>query len=228
MSTMQGGHHRTLLNGLAPEPARCSMAIPGLVPLLLTVVLGAVAARRRANSTYLEFRPRFLRPCVGERDNALVAMDVTTATYEKRGRTTVVFSVNMTYSRTADQWYKGVGVIEKCDQIVSAATCRVFRVLETKDICGLMMNPAMPWFKIVEDVQPKLSCPITEGSYTLSNGRMSLDLLSALSGTLQLEGPVWRLRGHIVNSRGALQFCMDAAGELFRVRKRRKKTSSEQ
>ncbi|XP_052131983.1 uncharacterized protein LOC127751854 [Frankliniella occidentalis] len=196
--------------------------VRGLVPVLAplaALVLCASAARRITDSTYLVLRPKFVRPCEGEPDNAMKSVDVTS---EMRGRTTVVFHANMTFTRTADKWHKGYCAVEKCDQTVSAATCKFYRPIETPEICSYMMNPAMPWFKIVDSVQPKLSCPIAKGTYKLSNGTVSMDLVSAASGTLRLEGPIWRGRCHIVNSRGVLQFCIDAATDLFRVRKRPK------
>ncbi|XP_052126445.1 uncharacterized protein LOC113206780 [Frankliniella occidentalis] len=200
--------------------APCRMATPrvsGLLPLLAVLVLGASAARRLTDSTHLELRPVHIQPCVGDFDNALKSLDVA---FEMRGRTSVVFNVNMTVSRSVDRWVKGYSIIEKCDQTVSADTCTTFRVFESGDLCGMFMNRAMPWAKIVDSVTPKMGCPINKGTYRLTNGTLSMDLLNAMSSTLRLEGPVWRARSHCVDPRGDVQFCMDTAGELFRVRNR--------
>ncbi|XP_026278809.1 uncharacterized protein LOC113206783 [Frankliniella occidentalis] len=225
MSANHGGHRPE-----SPRPrARCRMATPppwvsGLVLLLAlaAVVLGAAAAKRLLiDSTHLELRPKFIRPCEGEPDNALQAIDVT---YEMRGRTTVVFNLDINMSRTADKWTKGFTVIERCDETVSEATCKVYRVIETNDVCGYFMNPTMPWVKLIESVQPKLSCPIPKGTYRVSNGTLAIDLLSAVSGPLRLEGYVWRARPHCVDDQGSTPFCLDTAGELFRVRNHPKDT----
>ncbi|XP_026276663.1 uncharacterized protein LOC113205310 [Frankliniella occidentalis] len=188
-----------------------------LEPLLAMLVLGS-AARKSYDKTHLELRPAFIRPCDLDH-NAIKAVAVA---LEWRGRTTVVFHLNVTINRSVEKWPRGIIVVEQCDQAVSAATCSTFRTFEFHDICILMMSAAMPWAPIVASFQPKMSCPITKGEYKLANGTLAMDLLNTMSGPLRLEGPVWRSRLTAIDSRGDPHICADAAGEFFRVRNRPK------
>ncbi|KAE8738131.1 hypothetical protein FOCC_FOCC016412 [Frankliniella occidentalis] len=174
-----------------------------LEPLLAMLVLGS-AARKSYDKTHLELRPAFIRPCDLDH-NAIKAVAVA---LEWRGRTTVVFHLNVTINRSVEKWPRGIIVVEQCDQAVSAATCSTFRTFEFHDICILMMSAAMPWAPI--------------GEYKLANGTLAMDLLNTMSGPLRLEGPVWRSRLTAIDSRGDPHICADAAGEFFRVRNRPK------
>ncbi|XP_052131302.1 uncharacterized protein LOC127751585 [Frankliniella occidentalis] len=190
---------------------------PRLVaPLLAVLVLSS--ARRSHDKTHLEVRPTFIRPCKIN-NNAVKAAD---AVFAMRGRTTVVFHLNVTVSRSVARWSKSTAVIEQCDQTVSAATCSTFRTFEFHDICAVMMSAAMPWARVLASIRPKMSCPVTKGKYTLSNGSLAMDLLNAVSGPLRLEGFVWRALSQAVDSRGDPHICLDSAGEFFRVRNRPK------
>ncbi|KAK3927383.1 Protein roadkill [Frankliniella fusca] len=175
------------------------------------------AAARTAGGTHLEVRPRFIRPCQGDHTNAISDVDVT---YEFRGRTSVVMMANLTVTRSAERYTKGRVLIEQCDERVSASTCTPFRTFESAEVCGLMMNPAMPWSKVVTDVQPRVTCPMSPGNYHLSNGTISMELLNTVSATLRLEGYVWRFRGKTLDEHGDTHLCIDLAGEFFRVRNR--------
>ncbi|XP_052131980.1 uncharacterized protein LOC113206781 isoform X5 [Frankliniella occidentalis] len=185
-----------------PGPARCRMAttpwVSRMAPLLTALVLCASAARRITDGTHLELRPRYIRPCADDRNNAV-------------------------------RWSKGTAAFEKCDQAGSSATCTTYKEIESNDICGYMLNPAMPWARVVDSVHPKLSCPITEGTYTLSNGTLSMDLINSLSSALalRLEGYIWRARTRSVDSHGDTHLCIDSAGEFFRVRNRPKKAAGD-
>ncbi|XP_052131978.1 uncharacterized protein LOC113206781 isoform X3 [Frankliniella occidentalis] len=209
-----------------PGPARCRMAttpwVSRMAPLLTALVLCASAARRITDGTHLELRPRYIRPCADDRNNAVRSVQVS---FEMRGRTTVVFNVNGSVARSVDRWSKGTAAFEKCDQAGSSATCTTYKEIESNDICGYMLNPAMPWARVVDSVHPKLSCPITEGTYTLSNGTLSMDLINSLSSVLRLEGYIWRAHTRTVDSRGDTHLCVDSAGEFFRVRNRPKKAA---
>ncbi|XP_052131982.1 uncharacterized protein LOC113206781 isoform X7 [Frankliniella occidentalis] len=201
------------------------MATPrlrGLVPLLAVLALCVVAARKRTDGTHLELRPRYIRPCAGDRNNAVRSVHVA---FEMRGRTSVVFNVNGSIARSVDSWSKGIAAVEKCDQAASSATCTTYKEIVSNDVCGSMLNPIMPWASVIDSVQPKLSCPITEGTYTLSNGTLSMDLINSLSSVLRLEGYIWRAHTRTVDSRGDTHLCVDSAGEFFRVRNRPKKAA---
>ncbi|KAJ1523841.1 hypothetical protein ONE63_010398 [Megalurothrips usitatus] len=196
------------------------MRCRALTPLLVLLTLasqqrgrGVRAARPRG--THLELRPLYLKGCPGLANNALGKVDVD---YQMQGRTAIVIHFNATIARSVDRWEKVKMVVDKCDEQVSQSTCAHFRTVDFMNVCPAMMSPGMPWAKVVTDVRPKLSCPVKEGRYSLTNGTLTMDMLNGLSSTLQLEGAVWRVRANIFDDSGAACMCVDAAGELFRVR----------
>ncbi|XP_052119505.1 uncharacterized protein LOC113216788 [Frankliniella occidentalis] len=181
---------------------------------LITIRNGGCAFNPKTIPSYIG-RWRQVSSCPASMNHAAILLNHSVL-LDRRGDELLTATFRCT--RDAQSFTSMTGILRRCRDTTDQ--CEHFSRLEWKhNICPLLPIKNAVWSSIIEQWEPKMTCPFKKAIYTGGNMSFDYDFIMAALGVPNGAG-IWGLKGFLRDENSIVHVCFDVFVELIKIRRK--------